>query len=198
MKKSTWFAIPVIVFAVLIVFLFQGLFSDPRDRGSMALGKPFPTFALPDLFDPGRTYTPEDFKGEVTILNVWGVWCVTCAVELPYLTALREQQGVRFVGLYYDQDLDPDFGTKTLQRVQSEVTNMLNRLGNPYQYQIFDVIRDTSLDLGVTGAPEHFVIDRNGHIRLHHVGDINERVWRTKIKPVYDQLLAEQKPAVQP
>lgn len=198
MKKTTWFAAPVIVFSVLIVFLFQGLFSDPRDRGSMALGKPLPTFALPDLFDPERTYTPEDFKGEVTILNVWGVWCVTCAVELPYLTALREQQGVRFVGLYYDQDLDPDFGTKTLQRVQSEVTSMLNRLGNPYQYQIFDVIRDTSLDLGVTGAPEHFVIDRNGHIRLHHVGDINERVWRTKIKPVYDQLLAEQKSAVQP
>ncbi len=198
MKKTTWFAVPVIVFAVLIVFLFQGLFSDPRDRDSMALGKPLPTFALPDLFDPGKTYTPEDFRGEVTILNVWGVWCVTCAVELPYLTALREQQSVRFVGLYYDQDLDPDFGTKTLQRVQSEVTSMLNRLGNPYQYQIFDVIRDTSLDLGVTGAPEHFVIDRNGHIRLHHVGDINERVWRTKIKPVYDQLLAEQKPAVQP
>ena len=88
MKKTTWFAIPVIVFAVLIVFLFQGLFSDPRDRGSMALGKPFPTFALPDLFDPGRTYTPEDFKGEVTILNVWGVWCVTCAVELPYFCLL--------------------------------------------------------------------------------------------------------------
>ena len=198
MKKTVWFAIPVMIFAVLVVFLFQGLFSDPRDRGSMALGKPLPEFTLPDLFEPSVTYTPNDLKGEVTILNVWGVWCVTCAVELPYLTSLREQQGVRFVGLYYDQDLDPDFGTKTLQRVQSEVTTMLNRLGNPYQYQIFDVVRDTSLDLGVTGAPEHFVIDRNGRIRLHHVGDINERVWRTKIKPVYDQLLAEQKPAVQP
>ncbi|WP_100655949.1 redoxin family protein [Alteromonas flava] len=197
MKKAWWFAVPVSIFALLVVFLFQGLFSDPRERDSMALGKPLPPFDLPDLFQPEIRYSPADLTGEVSILNVWGVWCVTCAVELPYLTQLREQYGVRFVGLYYDQDLDPDFGTKTLQRVQGEVTQMLNRLGNPYQFQIFDVVRDYSLDLGVTGAPEHFVIDAKGQIRLHHIGDLNERVWTHKIKPVYDQLIAEQQSAGQ-
>lgn len=196
MNKNIWFAVPAIVFVIVAIFLGQGLFSDPRERDSMALGKPLPPFELPDLFEPNTLYTPADLTGEVTILNVWGVWCVTCAVELPYLTSLREQHDVRFVGLYYDQDLDPDFGTKTLQRVQSEVTAMLGRLGNPYQYQIFDVVRDYSLDLGVTGAPEHYLIDRQGRIRLHHIGDINERVWRNKIQPVYEQLLKEPKPAV--
>lgn len=198
MNRGVWFAIPVLVFVIMVVFLFQGLFSDPRERDSMAVGQPLPAFSLPDLMQPEIVYSKQDLTGEVTLLNVWGVWCVTCAVELPYLTQLREQQGVRFVGLYYDQDLDPDFGTKTLERVQSEVNLMLGRLGNPYQFNIFDTVRDYSFDLGVIGAPEHFLIDRNGHIRLHHIGDINERVWTNKIQPLYQQLLDEPRPAVNP
>ena len=192
MKKIGFFLIPLGIFLVLVVFLFQGLFSDPRELDSQVKDKQVPAFSLPDLMQPDVTYTQDVFKGEVTILNVWGVWCVTCAVEMPYLTKLKEEQKVNFVGLYFDQDLDPDFGTKTLTRVQEEVTSMLSRYGNPYQYNIFDIYRDTSLDLGVTGAPEHFLIDSRGVVRMHHIGDINPRVWENKIGPLYDQLVAEQ------
>lgn len=192
MKKIGFFLIPLGIFLVLVVFLFQGLFSDPRELDSQVKDKQVPAFSLPDLMQPDVTYTQDVFKGEVTILNVWGVWCVTCAVEMPYLTKLKEEQKVNFVGLYFDQDLDPDFGTKTLTRVQEEVTSMLSRYGNPYQYNIFDVYRDTSLDLGVTGAPEHFLIDSRGVVRMHHIGDINPRVWENKIEPLYEQLVAEQ------
>lgn len=192
MKKIGFFLVPLGIFLVLVVFLFQGLFSDPRELDSQVQDKQVPEFSLPDLMQPDVTYTQDVFKGDVTILNVWGVWCVTCAVEMPYLTQLKEEQNVNFVGLYFDQDLDPDFGTKTLSRVQQEVTSMLGRYGNPYQYNIFDVYRDTSLDLGVTGAPEHFLIDSRGIVRMHHIGDINPRVWENKIAPLYNQLVAEQ------
>ena len=191
MKKAPLVVIPLVLFSMLVIFLFQGLFSDPRELDSQVKGKPLPEFTLPDLMQPDTTYTPESLKGEVTIVNVWGVWCVTCAVEMPYLTQLKNELGVKFVGLYFDQDLDPDFGTKTLTRVQQEVTSMLRRYGNPYAFNIFDVYRDTSLDLGVTGAPEHFVLDANGVIRMHHIGDINERVWQNKVGPLYQQLVAE-------
>lgn len=191
MKKAPLVAIPLVLFLLLVVFLFKGLFSDPRELDSQVKDKTLPPFSLPDLMNPDTTYTPEDLKGQVTILNVWGVWCVTCAVEMPYLTQLKNEQGVHIVGLYFDQDLDPDFGTKTLTRVQQEVVEMLSRYGNPYAFNIFDVYRDTSLDLGVTGAPEHFVIDASGIIRMHHIGDINERVWRTKIGPLYEKLRNE-------
>jgi len=190
-KKIPLVVVPLALFLLLIVFLFQGLFSDPRELDSQVKGKPLPAFSLPDLMSPSTIYTPDVFKGQVTILNVWGVWCVTCAVEMPFLTTLKNEQNVRIVGLYFDQDLDPDFGTKTLSRVQEEVTEMLSRYGNPYALNIFDVYRDTSLDLGVTGAPEHFIIDANGVIRMHHIGDINERVWRNKIGPLYNALIAQ-------
>lgn len=191
MRKLPLVAVPLVLFVVLIAFLFQGLFSDPRELDSQVTGKPLPEFSLPDLMRPDTTYTPEDLTGRVRIVNVWGVWCVTCAVELPYLTKLSNEQDVTFVGLYFDQDLDPDFGTKTLTRVQQEVTDMLSRYGNPYAFNIFDVYRDLSLDLGVTGAPEHFVVDANGIIRMHHIGDINERVWRNKIGPLYRKLVQQ-------
>ena len=193
MKKAPLVIIPLVMFSLLVVFLFKGLFSDPRALDSQVKGKLLPPFSLPDLMQPELIYEPADLKGEVTILNVWGVWCVTCAVEMPYLTHLKQEENVHIVGLYFDQDLDPDFGTKTLTRVQQEVTDMLSRYGNPYAFNIFDVYRDTSLDLGVTGAPEHFVIDANGIIRMHHIGDINERVWSSKIGPLYRALVAEAK-----
>lgn len=191
MKKAPLVIAPLVVFAIGVAFLFQGLFSDPRELDSQAKDKPFPAFDLPDLMEPNVRYSPEVFKGQVTLVNVWGVWCVTCAVELPYLTDLKNNQNVNIVGLYFDQDLDPDFGTKTLNRVQQEVRQMLGRYGNPYAFHIFDVFRDTSLDLGVTGAPEHFLVDHNGVIRMHHIGDINDRVWNNKVGPLYQQLVQE-------
>ena len=190
MKKWLVFLLPLLAFGVLLIFLFQGLFSDPREHKSSLLEQPMPAFVLPALMQPEREYTQEVFAGKVTLLNVWGVWCITCAIELPYLTQLQ-QEGKHIVGLYYDQDIDPDFGLKTVARVQQEVTQKLAQLGNPYAYNIFDVKRNLSLDLGVTGAPETFLIDQQGHIRLHHIGDLNPRVWRNKFEPVYQSLMGQ-------
>ncbi len=189
-SKFITFLLPLALFLMVTVFLFKGLFSDPTERESEVLSEPFPAFELPDLNDETIVYTNDIFDGEVTLVNVWGVWCQTCAVELPYLTNLR-QQGLRIVGLYYDQDLDPDFGTKTINRVRREVLQTTNRFGDPYQFNIFDVYRNTSLDLGVTGAPETFLVDQNGVIRVHHLGDINPRVWRNKFKDVLAELSPE-------
>lgn len=187
MGRLSWFLLPLILFLSLCVFLFKGLFSDPMERESEVIYEAFPAFSLPDLMDETITYDNRIFEGEITLINVWGVWCITCAIELPYLTELSNQ-GVRFVGLYYDQDIDPDFGTKTINRVRSEVTETLNRYGNPYSFNIFDVYRDTALDLGVTGAPETFLVDQQGIIRVHHLGDVNERVWNNKFLPVLTSL----------
>jgi cytochrome c biogenesis protein CcmG/thiol:disulfide interchange protein DsbE len=190
LKKIAVYLIPLVLFLGLSIFLFQGLFSDPRDRESSLLEKAMPEFVLPDLMDIDKKYKQDVFLGKVTLLNVWGVWCITCVIELPYLKQLQDE-GKHIVGLYYDQDLDPDFGIKTVERVQQEVTEKLKQLGNPYSFNIFDVKRNLSLDLGVTGAPETFLIDQQGKTRLHHIGDVNPRVWNKKFAPIYDTLVAQ-------
>ncbi len=122
------------------------------------------------------------------LLNVWGTWCVTCNAELAYLTELREQ-GVMIVGLYYQQPVDAAFGEVfNLAALQQEVALKLEQQGNPYQWNILDKDRTLIFDLGVTGAPETFLVDAQGIIRYHHIGDINPQVWQQKLAAAYQSL----------
>ena len=71
--------------------------------------------------------------------------------------------------------------------LQQDVALKLQQQGNPYQFNMLDLKRSLSLDLGVSGAPETFIIDANGIVRAHHIGDINPQVWRSKLAPLYQQ-----------
>lgn len=182
--------VPLIIFVLLLGFLLKGLFSDPRERDSALINKPLPEFQLPDLMDDTVLYTPASLiKDGPVLLNVWGTWCTTCQYELPYLTKLSQEYGVRVVGIYYDQNHAPEFGQYAdIPNIRIEVNEMVAQLGNPYQFNVLDLDRKLSLNLGVTGAPETFLVDGNGVIRVHHMGDVNERVWREKLAPIWNEL----------
>lgn len=51
--------------------------------------------------------------------------------------------------------------------------------------------RQPGLQPGVYGAPETFLIDKNGIIRHKYVGAIDERVWRQQLAPLYQELLEQ-------
>lgn len=190
MRKLVFY-LPLALFAALSVFLLSGLFSNPMERNSALLNKPLPEFALPDLMQLDKIWQPESLSGQPYLLNVWGTWCPTCNAELGYLTELREQ-GVRIIGLYYDLPRDPIFDEPfNLQRLQLEVQRKLSQYGDPYQFNILDAERTLSLDLGVSGAPETFFIDRHGMIRFRHIGDINPLNWKRELAQVYQQLEAQ-------
>ncbi|MCF2859417.1 redoxin family protein [Pseudoalteromonas sp. SMS1] len=183
--------LPFLIFVFLCVFLYQGLFGNPRELQTGRLGQAMPSFNLPDLMNEQKRWTEKDLLGEVYLMNVWGTWCPTCIAELGYLTKLREQ-GIKIVGLYYEQAYDADFGDQfNIHALREEVDTMLSRAGNPYQFNILDLERSLALDLGVSGAPETFLVDKSGTILLHHTGDINQRVWRSKFLPALEELRDE-------
>ena len=189
--RKAMFYLPLVLFLALALFLLSGLFSDPRERGSASLNKALPEFALADLMQPDKIWTPAELKGETFLLNVWGTWCPTCNTELGYLTELRAQ-GVKIVGLYYELPRDPAFDAPfDLAILQADVQQKLEQQGNPYQFNMLDLTRSVSLDLGVSGAPETFLIDSNGVVRAHHIGDINPQVWRSKLAPLYQEWLVQ-------
>ena len=167
--------LPLLVFAVLAIFLFRGLWLDPREVPSALVGRPVPEFSLPSL-TAARLLSPVDFSGQVGLLNVWATWCPSCRVEHPYLAQLAEA-GVPIYGLNYkDQD------TAALQWLQE--------LGDPYQFNIVDREGSLGLDLGVYGAPETYLIDAFGIIHYRHVGVVDEGVWRSTLEPLYTRLKA--------
>ncbi len=70
---------------------------------------------------------------------------------------------------------------------RQKAMSWLQRPGNPYRLSLYDGNGMLGLDLGVYGAPETFLIDGQGIIRWRHAGDLNERVWREELQPLWDQ-----------
>ena len=166
--------IPLILFAVLALFLLRGLELDPREMPSALIDRPLPEFTLPSL-GSDTLVNREAVIGEVALFNVWATWCVSCRVEHPYLNQLT-QQGVPIYGVNYkDEDQD--------------ALRWLQELGNPYRLNIVDADGSLGLDLGVYGAPETYLVDAGGVIRYRHVGVVDERVWRDILQPLYQELL---------
>lgn len=167
--------IPLLIFVVLASLLYWGLGRDPNAMPSALVDRPVPEFILPALDAPSQTALDASiFAGQVSLLNVWATWCYACRVEHPFLMTLAEQ-GVPIVGLNYKDDPE-------------QAKHWLTEFGNPYRYNIADMAGSLGLDLGVFGAPETYLVDAQGVIRLKHVGVLDERVWQRKIAPVYQSL----------
>ena len=166
--------IPLLVFVILGLFFYVGLQLNPREVPSPFIGKSAPTFTLPVVGDASRTFSPEENKGKVWLLNIWAPWCVACRQEHGMLMQLA-QMGVPIYGLNW-KDKD------------REAASLLARMGSPYAVTADDLSGRIGIDYGVTGTPETFVIDKAGIIRMKHIGPINPEVWQTKIEPLLKEL----------
>ena len=98
------FALPLVIFFGIGVFLYMGLDGDPRRVPSPLIDKPAPEFSLPTLADPSASFGPADMKGKVWLFNIWGTWCASCRVEHPVLVDLARRNIVDIVGLNYKDD----------------------------------------------------------------------------------------------
>jgi len=173
-RRRLWlWLIPLLIFVSLAVLLGSRLGHDPAVQVSASTGKPLPVFQLPDLAD-GTLRTVADLPKTPFILNVWGSWCPSCIAEHPMLTQLAAA-GVPLVGVNYkDQPAD--------------ALAYLAKHGNPFRLNLQDQAGSLGLDLGLTGAPESFVVDAQGRVRLHVVGVIEQGNWTSQIKPCLDAL----------
>src|SRR5690606_9805567 len=144
------YAIPLAVFAVLGVFLYRGLWLNPGNIPSPLVGQAAPEFALPELQNPEQQVGSENFAGEVALLNVWATWCIGCRQEHAYLLELARTSGVPIYGLNWKDDRDA-------------ALKWLATLGDPYVATAYDPLGDVAIDCGVYGAPETFLIGRDGN-----------------------------------
>lgn len=156
--------IPLGLFVLLSVLMFVGLKLDPNDLPSVVINRPVPAFSLPSLEQPDQTLTEQAFaKGKPYLLNVWATWCPGCKYEHPFLLELAKM-GIAIYGVNYQDDLPA-------------ARALLERDGNPYLANVADETGELILSLGVTGAPETFVVDAEGIIRDRIVGILNQQVW---------------------
>jgi cytochrome c biogenesis protein CcmG/thiol:disulfide interchange protein DsbE len=172
------YLIPLGIFIVLVVFLAIGLGRDPREVPSPLINKAAPTFRLPQLKEPSKTFSAEDMRGKVWVLNVWASWCVTCRDEHPLLIDYAKTGVVPIYGLNWKDH-------------REDALAWLNELGDPYVLSATDLEGRVAIDYGVYGAPETYLIDQSGTIRYKHVGPVTADVWQDKFLPLVQQLNRE-------
>jgi cytochrome c biogenesis protein CcmG/thiol:disulfide interchange protein DsbE len=176
--RALKFLIPLLVFAGIAWFLLEGLSRNPREIPSPLIGKPAPAVSVARLDDPANRWTPQDMKGQVWLLNVWGSWCSGCKVEHPLLNDFARQGIAPIVG----------FAWKDKPEASKE---WLAKLGNPYQISVADVEGKAAIDWGVYGAPETFVIDKNGVVQDKHIGPLTPDALSQRLIPLIRKLQAQ-------
>ena len=172
------YLIPLVLFIALVVFLAIGLNRDPHEVPSPLINKPAPPFQLAQLHEPNKTFSADEMRGKVWLLNVWASWCVSCREEHPLLVQLSKTKAVPIYGLNWKDQ-------------REDALSWLSQLGNPYVLSVSDLEGRVAIDYGVYGAPETYVIDKRGVIRDKYVGPMDRGVIETRILPKVEELMLE-------
>jgi cytochrome c biogenesis protein CcmG/thiol:disulfide interchange protein DsbE len=183
-RRSVLVFIPLILFLGLAaLFLIRLGAGDISRIPSVLIGHPAPTTVLPGVAGLERNGKPvpgleaESFKGAVTVLNVWASWCVPCRDEAPLLLTLARDQRVRILGINYKDSAE-------------NARRFLARYGNPYIANGADLNGRASIEWGVYGVPETFVVGRDGRIAYKLIGPIEPVNLEKILKPEIEKALA--------
>ena len=176
-------ALPLTLFGVLAVVFFFRVTSgeDISQIPSVLINKQAPVFELVALDGltnvegqvPG--FATENLSGQISLVNVFASWCVPCRQEHPLLLELARRDDIQIVGINKD-----DAPHNALQ--------FLFELGNPYDRVGVDRNGRISLNWGVYGVPETFLVDAEGCIRAKHIGVLTEAAMVQNINPLIEAL----------
>ena len=166
------FAIPVSVFVVVAIALGVGLTLNPREIPSPLISQTIPDFELAALKGRERGFGAADLRqGEVVLVNVFASWCIPCRQEHPLFMDLAQTGDIKIYGINYKDDPD-------------EAAQWLATFGDPYYRAGADRDGRSSIDWGVYGVPETFVIDAEGRIRHKQVGPLTRETLEGEVLPL--------------
>ena len=168
------FGLPLLALLALVAVFALSINRDPGLVRSVLIDKPAPVFAMaevPELGVPG--FDTASLKGGVTVVNVFASWCIPCRNEHPLLVALKGVADVRLFGI--NQADAPE-----------NARAFLGELGNPYDAVGSDRDRRVSIDWGVYGVPETFVVDAEGVITFKHVGPLTPQSVAEELLPAIE------------
>jgi cytochrome c biogenesis protein CcmG/thiol:disulfide interchange protein DsbE len=176
-------ALPLLLFAALaLLFWFRLGGGDPSRIPSALIGHPAPQTALPPVEGlvadgaPVPGLDPAALKGRVSIVNVWASWCVPCHDEAPLLIRLGRDKRLQVIGINYKDTTD-------------NARRFLGRYGNPFGIVGVDGNGRASIEWGVYGVPETFIVGRDGTIIYKLVGPITPENLEAVLKPEIEKAL---------
>ena len=144
------------IFIFFIYIFYEGLKKDPTKIPSNLISKKIPEFSIKSFKNYEMSNTDLS-KNEIKIVNFFASWCPPCQVEHQQLVSLSK--------------IIPVYGIAKKNQL-NDLSLWLKRLGNPYKKIGMDYDGIASIEWGVYGLPETFIVDENGVIKYKHVGPI--------------------------
>jgi cytochrome c biogenesis protein CcmG/thiol:disulfide interchange protein DsbE len=177
MNKRLLPFLPLVIFGLMVMiigtFLWRG--ENPSQLNSALIGKPVPRFVLPALDSRQTELSHSGAKNNVTIINFFASWCVTCAAEQKTLLHIKNDPRIQIWGIAYKDK-------------SSSAKAWLERHGNPFARTAQDMNGKTAVDFGVYGVPETFVIDQKGIVRYRHAGPLTQEDLDNILLPLIKRL----------
>lgn len=175
MKRIVLAVLPLLVLVGLVAVFALNMERDPSLVRSVLINKPAPQFALAAVAGTGvEGFDTASLTGEVTVVNVFASWCIPCRDEHPLIERLKAETGVRIFGINQRDAAD-------------NAVKFLTELGNPYDRIGGDTDNRVSIDWGVYGVPETFIVDRNGVITFKHVGPMTSETLTREMIPAIEK-----------
>ena len=185
-KPRIWTSIlPLFIFLGIAGASYSLLSTEGRDVSALPsalIDKPAPNLGVPELKGliendeqvPGMT--KDMFKGKISIVNVFASWCVPCRQEHPQIIDLGKDDRLQIVGINQRDS-------------NKNALGFLAELGNPYDVVGVDRSGRASIEWGVYGVPETFIVNHQGRIIYKHVGPISPRGLQEKLMPIIEDAL---------
>ena len=173
MKRHLFALLPLAVFGLLVILFALPLIrgDNPAELSSAMIGKPVPNFILPAVVEGELPLSRDNLLGEVSLVNFFASWCVPCQAEQPVLMRIARDEGLKVFGVNYKDD-------------RSKAKDWLRKHGNPFAVTGYDNTGRVSIDWGVYGVPETYLIDAQGMILYRHVGPLTWQEYETSLKPL--------------
>tara|TARA_Y100000589_G_scaffold244987_1_gene232675 strand:- start:1921 stop:2430 length:510 start_codon:yes stop_codon:yes gene_type:complete len=149
----------ICLFGISFVFI-QGLKKDPTIIPSNLISRKFPEFQLKPLKNYDVLSQKDLQKKEIKIVNFFASWCPPCKVEHPQLIELSKSFNL--------------YGIAKKDKPQQLLT-WLEELGNPFKKVGLDNEGMVSIEWGVYGLPETFIVDDSGVIIYKHIGPVMKK-----------------------
>lgn len=156
--SPAWIAAGVIT---LLVLGLLGLSIITQSAQLPQIGDPVPNFQL-TAFD-GSPMDLDGQQGRVVVVNFFASWCAPCRQEAADLEQTwRKYQGqeVQFFGIAY-------------KNAAADAQAFIEEFDVTYP-STADPANRTARDYGVTGVPETFVIDPQGYLVHHFLGEVTQ------------------------
>ena len=179
MVGSKAYFLPIIVFAILVSFLAYRLELINRGNApnlipSVMMGRQMPVFTLPPVANGVRELASADLKGKIVLIDIFASWCVQCLIEHPVLAKVKAA-GIILAGIDYKDKPE-------------DARAWLAKHGNPYDMIGADSDGHVAIDFGVYGAPESYLVDKQGIIRFKQTGPLTDEIIQNTVIPLSREL----------